>query len=37
VLVESYGGRVAYLPLVEGLSTTELIRRIRALPTEAES
>jgi D-glycero-beta-D-manno-heptose 1-phosphate adenylyltransferase len=31
-LVESYGGRVAYLPLVEGISTTELIRRIRELP-----
>jgi rfaE bifunctional protein nucleotidyltransferase chain/domain len=31
-LVESYGGRVAYLPLVEGLSTTERIRRIRELP-----
>ncbi len=30
-LVESYGGRVAFLPLVEGLSTTELIRRIQAL------
>jgi rfaE bifunctional protein nucleotidyltransferase chain/domain len=32
-LVESYGGRVAFLPLVDGLSTTELIRRIRELPT----
>jgi rfaE bifunctional protein nucleotidyltransferase chain/domain len=31
-IVESYGGRVAYLPLVDGLSTTELIRRIRQLP-----
>jgi rfaE bifunctional protein nucleotidyltransferase chain/domain len=31
-LVESYGGRVAYLPLVEGISTTELIRRVRELP-----
>jgi D-glycero-beta-D-manno-heptose 1-phosphate adenylyltransferase len=31
-LVESYGGRVAFLPLVTGLSTTELIRRIQALP-----
>lgn len=31
-LVESYGGRVAYLPLAEGLSTTGLIRRIQALP-----
>jgi rfaE bifunctional protein nucleotidyltransferase chain/domain len=26
------GGRVAFLPLIEGLSTTELIRRIKALP-----
>jgi rfaE bifunctional protein nucleotidyltransferase chain/domain len=32
-LVASYGGRVAFLPLVEGLSTTDLIRRIRELPT----
>jgi rfaE bifunctional protein nucleotidyltransferase chain/domain len=32
-LVESYGGRVAFLPLADGLSTTELIRRIRELPT----
>jgi rfaE bifunctional protein nucleotidyltransferase chain/domain len=31
-LVESYGGKVAFLPLVDGLSTTELIRRIQALP-----
>jgi rfaE bifunctional protein nucleotidyltransferase chain/domain len=31
-LVESYGGRVAYLPLAEGISTTELIRRVRELP-----
>ena len=31
-LVASYGGRVAFLPLVEGLSTTELIRRIRDRP-----
>jgi len=28
-LVESYGGRVAFLPLVEGLSTTALIGRLR--------
>ncbi len=28
-LVESYGGRVAYLPLVPGLSTTNLLQRIR--------
>jgi rfaE bifunctional protein nucleotidyltransferase chain/domain len=31
-LVESYGGRVVFLPLVEGLSTTELVRRVQALP-----
>jgi rfaE bifunctional protein nucleotidyltransferase chain/domain len=31
-LVESYGGRVAFLPLVEGVSTTDLVRRIRSLP-----
>jgi rfaE bifunctional protein nucleotidyltransferase chain/domain len=31
-LVESYGGRVAFLPLVDGLSTSELIRRIQTLP-----
>jgi D-beta-D-heptose 7-phosphate kinase/D-beta-D-heptose 1-phosphate adenosyltransferase len=32
MLVESYGGRVTFLPLVDGLSTTELIRRIQNLP-----
>jgi rfaE bifunctional protein nucleotidyltransferase chain/domain len=26
--VRAYGGRIAYLPLVPGLSTTELLRRI---------
>lgn len=31
-LVESYGGRVAFLPLVEGLSSTDLMSRIRLLP-----
>lgn len=31
-LVEAYGGRVVFLPLVEGLSTTDLVRRIKALP-----
>lgn len=31
-LVAAYGGRVAFLPLVAGLSTTELIRRVKALP-----
>lgn len=30
--VLSYGGRVEPLPLVEGYSTSELIRRIQALP-----
>ena len=28
-LVEAYGGRVAFLPLVPGISTSELIRRIQ--------
>jgi rfaE bifunctional protein nucleotidyltransferase chain/domain len=28
-LVESYGGRVEFLPLVPGFSTTSLIRRLR--------
>lgn len=32
VAVAAYGGRVEYLPLVGGLSTSELIRRIQALP-----
>jgi D-glycero-beta-D-manno-heptose 1-phosphate adenylyltransferase len=31
-LIESYGGRVAFLPLVGGISTTELIQRIKHLP-----
>jgi rfaE bifunctional protein nucleotidyltransferase chain/domain len=30
-LVESYGGRVAFLPLVDGVSTTDRVRRIRSL------
>jgi rfaE bifunctional protein nucleotidyltransferase chain/domain len=29
-LVEGYGGRIVYLPLSPGLSTTELLRRIQA-------
>jgi bifunctional ADP-heptose synthase (sugar kinase/adenylyltransferase) len=29
-VVESYGGRIEYLPLVPGVSTTELLARIRA-------
>jgi D-glycero-beta-D-manno-heptose 1-phosphate adenylyltransferase len=28
-VVEGYGGRIAYLPLVPGLSTTELLKRVR--------
>ena len=28
-IVESYGGRIEFLPLVPSLSTTELVRRIR--------
>lgn len=28
-LVKSYGGRIAYLPLAEGFSTTELVARLR--------
>jgi len=28
-VVEGYGGRVVFLPLAAGLSTTELVRRIR--------
>ena len=28
-VVEAYGGRVAFLPLIAGISTTELIRRLR--------
>jgi len=28
-VVEGYGGRIAYLPLVPGLSTTELLKRLR--------
>ena len=29
-IVEAYGGRVEFLPLVEGISTTELTERITA-------
>jgi rfaE bifunctional protein nucleotidyltransferase chain/domain len=29
-LVEGYGGRIVFLPLSPGLSTTELLRRLRA-------
>ena len=30
-VVEGYGGRIAYLPLVPGVSTTDLLERIRNL------
>ena len=29
-VVEAYGGRIAFLPLVPGISTTDIARRIRA-------
>lgn len=29
-LVQSYGGRIEYLPIVEGLSTTNILQRIHA-------
>ena len=32
-VVESYGGKVVFLPLVPSFSTTELLRRIRELPS----
>jgi rfaE bifunctional protein nucleotidyltransferase chain/domain len=32
-LIESYGGRIVYLPLVEGRSTTDIVRRIRETAT----
>lgn len=34
-VVAAYGGQVRFLDLVPGVSTTELIRRIRALPDGA--
>jgi D-glycero-beta-D-manno-heptose 1-phosphate adenylyltransferase len=30
-IVQSYGGRIEYLPMVEGISTTELVRRIQKM------
>ena len=33
-LVASYGGRIEFLPLLPGLSTTDLVRRIRELPSD---
>jgi rfaE bifunctional protein nucleotidyltransferase chain/domain len=35
-VVEAYGGRVAFLPLVAGLSTSALVRRIRRVEEAAE-
>jgi rfaE bifunctional protein nucleotidyltransferase chain/domain len=35
-VVEGYGGRVAYLPLVPGVSTTELLRRVRGAVAHPE-
>jgi rfaE bifunctional protein nucleotidyltransferase chain/domain len=32
VVIESYGGKVVYLPLVPGHSTTEIVRRLREGP-----
>jgi rfaE bifunctional protein nucleotidyltransferase chain/domain len=31
-IVERNGGRVVFLPLIDGISTSEIIRRIQALP-----
>ncbi len=31
-VVAAYGGRIEFLPLVPAVSTTDLVRRIRALP-----
>jgi len=36
-VVEARGGKVLLAPLVQGLSTTEIIRRIRALPGDADA
>lgn len=35
-VVESYGGRVVFLPLIPGISTTDLINRIRTLESPHE-
>jgi len=34
VIVESYGGKIAYIPLIPGTSTTDLIQRIQNLVAE---
>jgi rfaE bifunctional protein nucleotidyltransferase chain/domain len=36
-VVEQYGGRVAFLPLIAGISTTEIIRRIQRLGKDADA
>lgn len=33
-VVESYGGRIAFIPLVRGASTTDLVQRIRNIDME---
>lgn len=33
-IVEAYGGRVEFLPFLPGISTSELIQKIRALPQD---
>lgn len=32
--VASYGGRIEYVPIIEGVSTTSIIQRIKELPDE---
>jgi rfaE bifunctional protein nucleotidyltransferase chain/domain len=36
-IVEGYGGRIAFLPMVVGLSTTAVLKRIMSLPAEPEA
>jgi bifunctional ADP-heptose synthase (sugar kinase/adenylyltransferase) len=36
-IVERHGGRVVFLPLVEGISTSAIIRRIQHLPVHASN
>jgi D-glycero-beta-D-manno-heptose 1-phosphate adenylyltransferase len=36
-IVEAYGGRVCFLPLVPGVSTSDLIRRVRQLGVAADA
>lgn len=35
-VVEGYGGRIAYLPLVPGVSTTDVLKRIQDSPQRAQ-